>query len=195
MRDIPIPLHAWEVLALLDGRKTQTRRLAWREKECPGGPINDGGGQMDYIEPSIVRTPSPWQRVQPGDRLWVRETWQLYGMEALPDRERPIFYRADDDAREGHATPPDLKWRSSIHMPRWASRLTLAITDVRVQLLHEISEADAQAEGTTPFGEYRPSYVAAFRSLWNHLHGFGAWDANPEVVALAFTVTKGNIDA
>ncbi len=72
MPDHPIIFSAPMIRALLDGRKTQTRRLAWRERKCSGGPINDGGGQMDYVEPSMVRSPSPWQRVQPGDRVWVR---------------------------------------------------------------------------------------------------------------------------
>jgi len=176
MRDIPIPLHAWEVLALLAGRKTQTRRLAWRDPH--------EGSPADGLE----RRPSSWRKVQPGDRLWVREAF--YSMSGHYEvTEGPnVLYRASDEA-------PGRTWRPSVHMPRWASRLTLTVSDVRVQRLHEISEADAQAEGTTPFGEYRPSHISAFRSLWNHLHGFGAWDANPEVVALTFTVTKGNIDA
>jgi hypothetical protein len=191
--DRPIIFSGPMVRALLDGRKTQTRRLAWRDPH--------EGGPADGLE----RRPSSWRKVQPGDRLWVRERcWSDYqgadgnGVRYQADGE---WIKATDEERwaaldcYAHARHPDNATNTgqlvpSIHMPRWASRLTLAITDVRVQRLHEISEADAQAEGTTPFGEYRPSHISAFRSLWNHLHGFGAWDANPEVLALTFTVAR-----
>jgi hypothetical protein len=187
MRDIPIPLRAWEVLALLDGRKTQTRRLAWRDPH--------EGGPADGLE----RRPSPWRKVRPGDRLWVREAWRIDGAGArVPAKhcrgKRAVQYRAD-----GYQ-PVTWMERSPIHMPRWASRLTLTVTDVRVQRLQEISEADACAEGAREaYGEPFDEGSAVtdrrrFQLLWNHLHGPGAWDTNPEVVALTFTVTKGNID-
>ncbi len=216
MPDHPIIFSAPMVRALLDGRKTQTRRLAWRERKCSGGPINDGGGQMDYVEPSMVRSPSPWKRVQPGDRLWVREAWcpnaLTYGQSA--------HYRADgkhvvlDDGdgftvtnRDGFERSP---WRPSIHMPRWASRLTLHVEAVRVERQQAISEDDAGAEGVTDFAKMRaiaPHEDLAecqtrlrwrqreFAMLWDRLHGPGAWEANPEVVVLTFRVQRGNIDA
>ncbi len=83
----------------------------------------------------------------PGQRLWVKETFSIFGMEAKPEQERPVFYRADDDSREGFMTPPDLKWKPSIFMPRWASRITLEITAIRAERVQDISEADAKAEG------------------------------------------------
>jgi hypothetical protein len=203
MTDRPIIFSAPMVRALLDGRKTQTRRLAWRESVCPGGAVNDGGGQMDYIEPSIVRRPSPWQRVQPGDRLWVREAWRL---DDYADRQ--AIYRCNPDWPQDVQDAADLvRWRPSIHMPRWASRITLTVTAVRVQRLHGISEDDARAEGCwtedavglaahreqVPLTAVHPSMV--FWQLWDDLHGEGAWRANPEVVAITFTVARRNIDA
>jgi hypothetical protein len=229
-KDHPIIFSAAMILALLSGRKTQTRRLAWREKECPGGAINDGGGQMDYVAPSVVRTPSPWRKVQPGDRLWVRESFHQWIGGGPYGESDVMLYRATTDEAGG-------PWRPSIHMPRWASRLTLTVTDVRVQRVQEISEAGARAEGAThrpacngfqsrydgwcmdwsrvgemsrwarrrqdspakvPLTESdvslsRPSM--AFASYWNELHGPDAWEANPEVVALTFTVEQRNICA
>lgn len=87
----------------------------------------------------------------------------------------------------------------SIHMPRWASRLTLTVTDVRVQRLQEISEEDAQAEGVPPFvwvGRHLDApHRYNFQLLWDELHGPGSWDADPHVVALTFAVERRNIDA
>lgn len=119
--------------------------------------------------------PSPWLCVKPGERLWVREAWS---------HNAPSL----DDCRRGNAIvkPPT----SSIRIPRWASRLTLTVTDVRVQRLHAITEAEAQAEGI----EAKHGYVAAFRRTWNDIHGQFAWDKDPDIVALTFTVEKRNID-
>jgi hypothetical protein len=205
MVDRPIIFSAPMVQALLAGRKTQTRRLARRYREVPTS--DDGEG--------LLRLPTPWQRAQPGDRLWVRENWRAgQGYDDVKPRDLPtpaqvhirIGYEADDPV-------PDLlgALRPSIHMPRWASRLTLTVTDVRVQRVQEISEADAQAEGIAQFENGRwhyeanpePAYVRltgqtardVFHDLWHTIHGPGAWDANPEVVALTFTVEQRNIDA
>jgi len=212
MVDRPILFSAPMVLALLGGRKTQTRRLAWREKEDPGGAINDGGGQMDYIAPSVVRSPSPWRKVQPSDRLWVREAvrFPAGSDNREPHKHGPVFYEADQRWFLNYSCAKG-KRRPGIHMPRWASRLTLTVTDVRVQRLQEMTEADAQAEGISQYENGRwhyepnpePAYARltgptardAFHDLWNSIHGAGAWDANPEVVALSFTVEQRNIDA
>lgn len=138
----------------------------------------------------------------PGDRLYVREAHYLInGIAAqhkLPDAWKT----------------PHLKLRPSIHMPRWASRLTLTVTEVRVQRLQDISEADAWAEGCIqgdaddvggffPAEEPHHSGIGYqgwdcardwYADLWESLHGDGAWDANPWVAAVSFTVVKGNID-
>jgi hypothetical protein len=173
MTDIPIIFSATMVLALLGGRKTMTRRLAWRKRTHFQNPLDD-----DYR----VKRPSPWQRTQPGDRLWVREAF------CFPNGTKTAWHRADspwaDDDR--------VKWRPSIHMPRRVSRLTLTVTAVKIERLQAISEHDAYAEGV--HGYRQKEGRAAFEAIWQDLHGAGAWDANPEVVALSFTVEQRNID-
>ena len=112
-----------------------------------------------------------------------------------PDGERIAYFREGFD-RCGFSS-----WRPSIHMPRWASRITLHITDVRVQRLQDISGYDAVAEGVCEFGVEPPLHEdleearGHFRDLWNSLYGRDAWDANPWVCALTFTVQRGNIDS
>jgi hypothetical protein len=161
-----------------------------------------------------------WYRVRPplevGDRLWVKETWRTWRDHDavkpvdLPQFNAPVFYEADRDNCARHG-----KVRVSIHMPRWASRLTLAVTDIRVQRLQDISTADVLAEGApldpnhrdgtqdgsnvymcmgeTPHTRQSPR--AWYHRLWDSINGEGAWDANPWVVAVSFDVLGGNIDA
>ena len=213
MTDHPIIFSAAMVRALLDGRKTQTRRLAWG-KPMPGLYERNGRGELVPIP-----RPSPWQRVQPGDRLWVREAcWT----NSTPEGDG-VRYAADHAWRVIENTPEASEaWCKldcyggqagrdnatdtgmlvpSIHMPRWASRITLHVEAVRVERLHEITEADAMAEGVKAL-EYEAHHVAAgfgarmaFEQIWDTLHGPGAWATNTEVVVLQFRVAKGNIDA
>lgn len=212
MTDRPIIFSAPMVRALLGGRKTMTRRMAWRVSMRPGGPILDGAnGQMDIVETHQVHEPSPWLKVQPGDRLWVRENfWHApaeMGFDRTHGMHGHVAYSAGPgmgaDA-EDRARAYGVKQRPSRHMPRRFSRLTLTVTAVRVERLQDISEADALAEGTREpslrdlgkdLAQAAWSERQVFKRLWNHLHGPSAWDANPEVVALTFTVRRGNIDA
>lgn len=196
MRDIPIIFSAPMVRALLDGRKTMTRRLATS--------IIDGATRQ------AIRS-SPWQRAAPGDRLWVREAF-------TEPNDQVVIYRAnwrEDALARGLQNIPDtdagLRWHPSIHMPRWASRLTLTVTSVKIERLQGISEDDARAEGSlyvpghgdiTPYELWAdPGYSnflncrQGFEMLWNALHGDGAWETNPEVVAISFHVERRNIDA
>lgn len=187
MTDRPILFSTLEVRALLSGAKTQTRRLAWGRN-----------GKR-----------APWQSVKPGDRLWVRESWcdvDNRGLVALDSKDKQyVDYRATP--RDGDPTLPGgwgadpenveaLRWRSPIHMPRLASRLTLTVTDVRVEPLQDISEADVLAEGLAPIvTDGRHSLVTMFVDLWNSINGHRApWNSNPDVVALTFTVEERNID-
>lgn len=130
------------VRAILDGRKTQTRRVA---KLTASGRIREPGSQRNWHtdDPQCVNG-CPYG--MPGDRLWVRETWASDGAQ--------VWYKADTDpgpANEVCEYPNGAyfegKWKPSIHMPSWASRILLEITDVRVERLHDISEEDARAEG------------------------------------------------
>ena len=137
----------------------------------------------------------------PGARLWVRETWAAGAIyDGMPPRDinpdgKPgwcgIRYAATDN-RSG------IKDRPSTHMPRWASRLTLYVTDVRVQRVRDITLADICAEGlASSIYDFKPVQRGfdAWLELWDGINGTGSWDANPWVVAYTFTPRLGNIDA
>ena len=194
MKERPILFSASMVRAILSGRKTQTRREV---KRC--GLLESTGGQG--MRPIPIACPHG----RPGDRLWVRETWQYapvkycdcpQGSEAQPcdDWIEGIGCRSNRTEviyREDEATAA--KWRSPIHMPRWASRITLEITDIRVERVQDISEADAMAEGvefgniTDPLtGEIDRDATEAFEVLWESIHGSGSWDMNPYVWVIEF---------
>ena len=202
MADRPILFSAPMVRALLDGRKTQTRRilkpqvtaypdgLAFRWGEFEGLWPDDWFGYGNEIDGAL-----PYRL---GDRLWVKETWRAWTMHdkdppsALP-RDLRVQYVADDSRQ----IPWDSKTRVSIHMPRWASRLTLTVADVRVERLQDISEEDAAAEGRRigrqPLQDAYP--IGWYAALWDQINGPGAWEQNPWVVAVSFTVGHHNIDA
>lgn len=212
MTDIPVLFSAPMVRALLEGRKTMTRRLAWKVEPVwsDGGIIRDAaGGQEDYIEPHFIveGKSSRWQRVKPGDRLWVRERTMCVGVR---DGEIKVSYDADDFTPEVWLPFPDrLKFnpkvgkRLSMGCYREASRLTLIVETVKIERLQDISEDDAKAEGCKAFGPLPggdhsvPTGGAAdaFGMLWSSLHGSESWNANPEVVAISFRVIKSNIDS
>jgi hypothetical protein len=172
-RERPILFSAPMVRALLSGRKTQTRRVAKARKE----------GDITW------RTNPICPYGQPGDVLWVKETWR-------PCSTGGAWYRA---TRLGDDPGP---WRPSIYMPRWASRITLRLTSVRVERLQAISEEDANAEGVDELDGWMDEarLVAAsvrlrapmedartwFAALWESIHGEFAWDANPWVWVLGF---------
>lgn len=209
MTDRPILMSAAMVRALLDGRKVQTRRLARRIKALP----------VYGVPPAQAIVPTIWQSVEPGDRLWVRETWakttNVNGEDDWPGRpcivtdeedERTyeaVIYQSDgswdwvDDS--GFLTEKSY-WKSSIHMPREFSRLTLIITATKMERVQEISAEDAQREGAmmSCAGIYGASrkYLTGFWETWQSLHTKpGArWEDNPEVVALTFEVHQRNID-
>ena len=166
----PIIFSAPMVRALLDGRKTMTRRLAWREPRDP---------TTHRIADSYQR-PSLWQKTQVGDLLWVRETF-------APKASGSYYFPSDTDGTVYHS------WKSSIHMPRWASRLTLAVTAIKVEHLQAIDGIEALAEGIDREEGVAPWRI--FMRLWNSIHGEGAWQLNPEVVAITFTVQRCNVDA
>lgn len=184
LRDIPVIFSGAMVRALLDGRKTMTRRLAYRQKlRVKGG--QEGGLML-----------SPWARVAPGDRLWVRENWRaLNRFNDYPVAPNSIVrWEADIDesclVKNGGRLG---KLRPSIHMPRWASRITLTVTAAKIEPLNSIDGLDALAEGVQREEGTAPWRM--FRRLWISLHGEDSWKANPQVVAVTFVVNPANIDS
>jgi hypothetical protein len=229
MREHPILFSGEMVRAILDGRKTQTRRLVdvavagnivWGPKE----PRGKRGHARKFVD--LTMSNGPEQAAPfcpfgvPGDRLWVRETWHT---EERDDGFDGVRYAADgafiliDQTHQAadawvQAHRRDDRWRPSIHMPRWASRLTLEITGVRVERTQDISEADARAEGigselragrgSSPngpvwyqgcahpikgFPKVFPTAVQAYESLWDSLNAKRApWASNPFVWVVDF---------
>lgn len=197
MRERPIIFNGSMVRAVLTSDKTQTRRTKGleyfsRPENDPDGwwcaRISDGYAYMVYKQ-------SPHERAvrcpygQPGDRLWVRETWAcgIHAMAAKRDEDGPFVYAADGTT-QGRLGD---RWRPSIHMPRSVCRLVLEITGVRIERLQAISEADSCAEGIPSTGlqfyDGRPATAKdAFESLWNEINGPAAWAANPWVWVVAF---------
>ncbi len=208
----PILFSAPMVNAILDGTKTMTRRptkeAQWNRRadsrlesvqpgwKVRGGPASSGN---DWVATFVGGGSMPggrWQKHAlacpfgaPGDRLWVRETHAQAGTGR-------VFYRADPDT----LAP---RWTPAIHMPRWASRIDLEVTAVRVERLQDITEDDARAEGIgaarpdlAPLsalhpgrkpGQDMPSYRAAFWALWESINGARAsWASNPWVWCVGF---------
>jgi hypothetical protein len=189
------------VRAILDGRKTQTRPAIKPQPFEHGsdGLVSAGWGwsigqkcklqawKIDEIGSVMVKY---CPHGKPGDRLWVRETHCKYG--------GGFIYRAD----YGDLTPISDgiggRWKPPIHMPRWASRITLEITAVRVEQLQDISEADAMAEGAErpvlsateldgmPVHPMTGSYADGFRDMWGSINGLESWAANPWVWVVEF---------
>ena len=186
MKERPILFSGPMVRAILDGKKTMTRRvmkLPISHNDIESVSDITGGWWCGFNsnDTSYLLT-CPYG--QPGDRLWVRETWRSTRVDKTP---APCIYRAD-----GGKTPYGKPWIPSIHMPRWASRITLEITGVWVERVQEISEENAKAEGVTPsiVGQDLDHlrYRAGFQSLWDSINakrGYG-WDANPWVWVLTF---------
>lgn len=189
MADLPILFSAPMVRALLDGRKTQTRRIL-----KPQPLEGETAVPMFLLERA---------RFAKGDRLWVRETFSGDQHESgRPPREwdehGAVWHWADGNPAEGDWTRP----KPGIHMPRWASRLTLTVTDVRVQRLQAITPADCIAEGAfTPTATPMTIDCSTrdprdeFAALWRSINGPDSWQANPWVVVLSFSVEHRNIDA
>jgi hypothetical protein len=147
------------IRALLAGTKTQTRRVAKLDTDglpkwgCPYG--------------------------QPGDRLWVRETFFKTGSPECPI----VRYRASVQIHDF-----DFRWKPSIHMPRKFSRITLEVTGVRVERLQDISADDCQDEGITR-SDYSPGdndWQDAYKRLWETINGPGSWALNPFIWVIEF---------
>lgn len=198
-KERPIIFSADMVRAILDGRKTQTRRVVKPQPKSPhlgymaveGGALQCGPDYPDGDD-DFVRCPYG----VPGDRLWVRETWDwvaggsiisIQGGESQSKRIDQVIYRADG------GNPVSCGWTSAAHMPRWASRITLEIVDVHVERVQYISELDAYSEGTSrPDGTRPPldgtglSNFYPYRELFQQL-----WDSLNAKRGLGWTLTRG----
>jgi hypothetical protein len=191
MSERPILFSGPMVRAILAGTKTQTRRVV---KLLEG--FEPSGSTMHWPHAQKragVTVPLKCPYGQPGDRLWVRETWAPV-FKRVP-HSNGCLYRADDDGRQINPRSMDGKWKPSIHMPRWASRITLEITGVRVERLQDISGQDVIAEGIeVDILGNAPLTLAIdrYRRLWDSLNAEHApWASNPWVWVVEF-VTAGD---
>lgn len=235
MKERPILFKAEMVRAILDGRKTQTRRVIAGQPELTehgGFAYSDragkrwlaglGGCYAETVRNFMKNVPCTYG--QQGDQLWVRETWRIGAWNEdeeqvaidyfadgycrkewldVPLDERDMFSRlwqqSTDDAIKALGQQDKYKWepgqspcrkRTSIHMPRWASRIQLEITNVRVERLQDISEADAEAEGCFALGDCECTARRQYGELWESINGTGSWNTNPWVWVIEFKVAK-----
>ncbi|EKN5943468.1 hypothetical protein DVP82_21265 [Yersinia enterocolitica] len=189
-KERPILFNAEMVQAILSGRKTQTRRII-SEKTLHLFDVAASAGECHPLELCDDRSQSYYLEFcplgKPGDQLWVREAFA-----AGLCTESTLAYRAThktEDLEEGWGET--IKWTPSIHMPRWASRINLLITGVRVERLQDISDADARAEGCA-YGRGNGEIDLAVRpenhfpTLWASIYGAESWQANPWVWVIEF---------
>ena len=203
MKEHPILFSGEMVRAILEGRKTQTRRIA---RLNAAGRVKLPGKTTNWhcADPNASLA-CPYG--QPGDRLWVRETWAVIPPRAALRKDRAVEYRATHDCSEWHL--PDLcpclpttrehRWRPSIHMPRWASRILLDVVSVRVERLQSISAEDVEDEGVEIDSERVArmqalagvdpvdNVRASFACLWDGINANRAtWASNPWVWVVEF---------
>lgn len=206
MKDLPLLMCAPMVRSTLAGIKRQTRRIVKPQPSSLDALWPNKSSHASFMD--VIRTPESYCRYQVGQKRWVKETFSAHGSLGRDGRKT---YRADIlDGKEPHG----LKWKPSIFMPRWASRITLEVTQVRAERLQDISEEDAIAEGVErepdPFDSevYWKNYTfdkhtprpangvgviygfkdprKSYATLWNSIHGPGAWDVNPWVFVISF---------
>ena len=200
MKERPILMSAPMVRAILEGRKTQTRRVAkpqpdsFYTRDSTGRLDNDGDWVWFRGNYPQVGRKNKYGVI--GDGLWVRETWRVFGVREYEyqHHQPSVIYRSDSDAFEQE------EWRPSIFMPRWASRITLEVTSVRVERLMDITANGAKAEGVTPHDpipfpdnaeldriEEDCRWRGAYEVLWDKINGKTyPWASNPWVWVIEF---------
>lgn len=221
MKERPIIFNDAMVRAILEGRKTQTRRIVKPQPVVPAGasiklydetalhmtgrrswqverPASyDGQGVIGHRDGSGKQVNLGRMPFCAGDRLWVRECWSEMFTDGVGEH---LVYRADGEQDKQWLSYG--RWKPSIHMPRWASRITLEITAVRVERLQDISEEDAKAEGVQmecdeegrrcwvdymwPGTRITLSAADSFASLWQSIYGVESWQSNPWVWVVEF---------
>lgn len=204
-KERPILFSAPMVRAILNGSKTQTRRVMKPQPTpwCQGmqTPIYTATPLSAFIEGAPIFLPNPYGKA--GDQVWVRESWEVLvveqhnvalGYAATPERERSIDREALTLEQDEQAARFEKKsgFVPSIHMPRWASRIQLEITGVRVERLNDISVNDSIAEGCNSSfekGDTRGA-KACFQDLWESINGAGSWSQNPWVWVIEFERIK-----
>ena len=201
MKERPILFSAPMVRALLAGTKTQTRRIFKPDRmtwDANGRYTTYAmrGGELSTTGSGPFK-PSSWLHYcpygQPGDRLWVRETFARIDGQTRPWIETDYQATYTHGDRLGDTLGIKKRWTPSIHMPRHASRITLEVTGVRVERLQDISEADAIAEGVRnslhlPGGRFAREN---FEHLWWTVNGDGSWESNPWVWVIEFKRVEG----
>ena len=212
MSERPIIFSGPMVRAILDRRKTQTRRIIKRRKKVCGNWFTSE--PSDFADEEMIREGWPCPYGVPGDRLWVRETWRLrfdldydYSVEykaepgmgyllglslpSLTPDQSAHFTSIITEAEWKEEFPLHVtKWRPSIHMPRWASRLTLEVKAVRVERLEEISEEDAISSGLRWWKDERDMIVPDFSLWWYRRNAEHLWRTNPWVWVVEFEEAK-----
>ncbi|EKN3828369.1 morphogenetic protein [Yersinia enterocolitica] len=205
MNEKPILFNAEMVNAILSGRKTQTRRII-SEKTLHLFDVAASAGECHPLELCDERSQSYYLEFcplsKPGDQLWVRETFQgpLFDYEQMESYledsakfESPEYcvYKADGNTAPEFVDADDnlhCKWRPSIHMPRWASRINLLITGVRVERLQSITLGDICKEIGCGLYDFRPATYGfqVWEELWKSIYGEESWEANPWVWVIEF---------
>lgn len=232
-KDWPVIFSAPMIQALLAGNKTMTRRMLYSLRKIKGDKIPASVAVLTVIENGRQCVISPptnyaadqywalthWHKVEPGDRLWTREACAMRVTDGKPDHNpRYVKYRADHgdkpprDPMDWHTYP--MIWTPAIHMLRKHSRITLTVTEKKIEPIQAITDNDANREGIvrigrsltldgrmdgcglagTPPADAHPTYRGAFEWLWRSLHGPDGWTHNPPVVAIGFTMQQHNID-
>ncbi|HBU7548602.1 TPA: hypothetical protein MC769_004938 [Klebsiella aerogenes] len=203
------------VRAILDGRKTQTRRpIKWKQTRFTEIGEREDGSKWPWSEDAEHACdfwhPCPFGAV--GDRIWVREAFRVHSR--ATDVATLVYKSSERNSwtEQTHRVPVAVcnkpatpeKWTPSLHMPRWASRILLEITDVRVERLNAISEEDARAEGIIDGGclncgepepcgcdNPEPDATDAFAYLWQSIYGQENWNADPWVWVIEFKRVEG----